>query len=223
MASPTQWTWVWAGPGSWWWTGKPGVLQSMGSQRVGHDWATELNWTVLALCNGPHSVECVSLWINPLLTYHFVSYWILSVMRHQEPELHYCGFWLGLSPSHVGSGPNLKKTVSLLSLSFWMVLPYKLLRSEILLLASMSTGQSLYRKGMTELEDGLQWLVGILFHGLPVGLGSCCHSLLKCRLSQVETFDEERIHFTPGRPGQILHPCSGCSKGHLPLRKTFCT
>ena len=32
--------------GSWWWTGKPGLLaQSMGSQRVGHDWATELNWT----------------------------------------------------------------------------------------------------------------------------------------------------------------------------------
>ena len=45
MASPTRWTWVWASSGSWWWTGKPGVLQSMGSQRVGHDWATELNWT----------------------------------------------------------------------------------------------------------------------------------------------------------------------------------
>ena len=44
MASPTQWTWVWVNSGSWWWTGKPGVLQSMGSQRVGHDWATELNW-----------------------------------------------------------------------------------------------------------------------------------------------------------------------------------
>ena len=44
MASPTQWTWVWASCGSWWWTGKPGVLQSMGLQRVGHDWATELNW-----------------------------------------------------------------------------------------------------------------------------------------------------------------------------------
>ena len=42
MASPTRWTWVWVGSGSWWWTGKPGVLQSMGSQRVGHDWATEL-------------------------------------------------------------------------------------------------------------------------------------------------------------------------------------
>ena len=44
MASPTQWTWVWASSGSWWWTGKPGVLQSMGSQRVRHNWATELNW-----------------------------------------------------------------------------------------------------------------------------------------------------------------------------------
>ena len=44
MASPTQWTWVWVSSRSWWWTGKPGVLQSMGSQTVRHDWATELNW-----------------------------------------------------------------------------------------------------------------------------------------------------------------------------------
>ena len=44
MASPTQWTWVWASSENWWWTGKPGVLLSLGSQRVGHDWATELNW-----------------------------------------------------------------------------------------------------------------------------------------------------------------------------------
>ena len=43
MASLIQWTWVWAGSGSWWWTGKPSVLQSMGSKRVGHDWAMELN------------------------------------------------------------------------------------------------------------------------------------------------------------------------------------
>ena len=42
MASPIQWTWIWASSRSWWWTGKPGMLQSMGSQRVGHDWATEL-------------------------------------------------------------------------------------------------------------------------------------------------------------------------------------
>ena len=45
MASPTQWTWVWVDSGSWWWTGRPGVLRFMRSQRVGHDWATELNWT----------------------------------------------------------------------------------------------------------------------------------------------------------------------------------
>ena len=44
MASLTQQTWVWVGSGSWWWTGKPGMLQSMGSQGVGHDWVTELNW-----------------------------------------------------------------------------------------------------------------------------------------------------------------------------------
>ena len=45
MASLTQWTWAWVNSGSWWWTGRPGVLQFKGSQRVGHDWATELNWT----------------------------------------------------------------------------------------------------------------------------------------------------------------------------------
>ena len=49
MASPTQWTWVYSSSGNWWWTGRPGVLQSMALQRVGHDWATELNWYSLQL------------------------------------------------------------------------------------------------------------------------------------------------------------------------------
>ena len=40
----TRWTWVWVNSGRWWWTGRPGVLRFMGSQRVGHNWATELNW-----------------------------------------------------------------------------------------------------------------------------------------------------------------------------------
>ena len=44
MASPTQWTWVWVNSGSWWWTGRPGVLQFMELERVGHVWVTELNW-----------------------------------------------------------------------------------------------------------------------------------------------------------------------------------
>ena len=44
MASPTRWTWVWVSSRSWWWTEKLGVLQSMGSQRVRHNWATELTF-----------------------------------------------------------------------------------------------------------------------------------------------------------------------------------
>ena len=51
MASPTQWRWVWVNSGSWWWTGRPGMLRFMGSQRVGHDWATELNWTLYEIFN----------------------------------------------------------------------------------------------------------------------------------------------------------------------------
>ena len=50
VTSLTWWTWVWASSGSWWWTGKPGVLQSMGFQRIRHDWMTKLNWTELNLC-----------------------------------------------------------------------------------------------------------------------------------------------------------------------------
>ena len=46
MALSTQWTWVWVNSGSWWQTGKPRVLQSMGLQRVRHDWETELNWWI---------------------------------------------------------------------------------------------------------------------------------------------------------------------------------
>ena len=45
ISSPTQCTWVWVNSGSWWWTGRPGVLQFMELRGVGHDWATELNWT----------------------------------------------------------------------------------------------------------------------------------------------------------------------------------
>ena len=67
MASPTLWTWVWATSGSWWWTGKPGMLQSMGSQRVRHNWATELNWTDTLLIKGeslsPTKGRCMNLYL----------------------------------------------------------------------------------------------------------------------------------------------------------------
>ena len=61
MASPTWWTWVWVNSGRWWWTGRPSVLQFMGSQRVGHDWATELNWT-----------EDPMLSVSFFLTFYFI-------------------------------------------------------------------------------------------------------------------------------------------------------
>ena len=61
MASPTQWTWVWVDSGSWWWTGRPGVLQFMGSQRIGHGWATELNWTEEAAAAAKSLQSCLTL------------------------------------------------------------------------------------------------------------------------------------------------------------------
>ena len=68
MASPTQWTSIWVNSGSWWWTERPGVLQSMGPQRAGHDWASELNWIMrnveyLFMCL---SVICVSFLVKSL-------------------------------------------------------------------------------------------------------------------------------------------------------------
>ena len=61
MASVTQWTWVWVDSRCWWWTGRPGVLRFTGSQRVRHDWATELNWTedliVFLLCKSRISTK----------------------------------------------------------------------------------------------------------------------------------------------------------------------
>ena len=60
MASSTRWTWVWVISGNWWWTGRPGVLQSMKSQRVRHDWVTELNW-----CQ-----DSAKLWSSNLQTNH---------------------------------------------------------------------------------------------------------------------------------------------------------
>ena len=57
MASPTRWTWVWVSFGSWWWTGKPDVLQSMGLKRVKHDWTT-------AVAGSPCSETITTLWIG---------------------------------------------------------------------------------------------------------------------------------------------------------------
>ena len=83
MASPTGWTWVWVNSGSWWWTGRPGMLRFMGSQRVGHDWATELNWT--NTCQGAQCHKVNSLFSVLCFSHHP---WLLrqGVVRKQGRE-----------------------------------------------------------------------------------------------------------------------------------------
>jgi len=82
MASMTRWTLVWVNSGSWWWTGRPGVLRFMGSQRVGHDWVTDLNWTELLR----NWVFC--LW-GLLLRWYFFLFWIFSLVRRLEWEVYW--------------------------------------------------------------------------------------------------------------------------------------
>ena len=79
MASSTQWTWVWVNFGSWWWTGRPAVLQFMGSRRVGQDWATELNWTAW------HFVQVVLSSILNFQPFNKCPFWISS--RYQSPTI----------------------------------------------------------------------------------------------------------------------------------------
>ena len=73
MASPTWSTWVWASSGSWWWTGRPGMLQFIGSQRVGHDWATEQQWQGTKI---PHAMRCGQKvkWHRIRMTCHRIEY-----------------------------------------------------------------------------------------------------------------------------------------------------
>ena len=57
IITKTRWTYVWVNSGRLWWTGRPGLLQFMASQRLGHDWATELNWCII----GETTIEVMSL------------------------------------------------------------------------------------------------------------------------------------------------------------------
>ena len=73
MASPTWWTWVWVNSRSWWRTERPGMLPFMGSQRVGHDRATELNWNELKahyVANKIQSLICITIFIDMTPMYY---------------------------------------------------------------------------------------------------------------------------------------------------------
>ena len=72
MASLIQWTWAWVSSRSWWWTRKPGVLQSMGSQRVRHDWATELNWKYSVQENYFRIEVTTSFWLLVFVLHSFL-------------------------------------------------------------------------------------------------------------------------------------------------------
>ena len=90
MASPTQWTWVWVNSGSWWWSGGLAVLQSMGSQRAGYGWATELYWTEchyletdLFIVRMEYATLFPSLKYHPFTTFHHIY---MQVTK--KPSLH---------------------------------------------------------------------------------------------------------------------------------------
>ena len=87
MATRTEWTWVWVDSGSWWWRGRLCMLQFMGLQRVGHNWATELNWNIVRLtCINTHThtrthvqtrliINSVTVYSKTLLI--FLFWWII--------------------------------------------------------------------------------------------------------------------------------------------------
>ena len=77
MASLTWWTWVWVSSRSWWWTGKPSVLQSMGLQRVGHYWATELRG---------HHEKCRVRWITSWTQDFWEEYQQPQICRWYHPN-----------------------------------------------------------------------------------------------------------------------------------------
>ena len=85
MASLTQWTWVWVNSGNWWWTGRPGKLRFTGSQRVGHDWVTELNWT--ETLKAANYRLFLGLFHFIFLRNSFLEYWRLVWLKRKEFEL----------------------------------------------------------------------------------------------------------------------------------------
>ena len=97
MASPTQWTWVWVNSGSWWWTGRPGVLQFMGSQRVGHDWESELTkWQFVMI----HKIRGFSKVNETQLDFFFLELWLYWLINLNYNLLEFHIIYLSLIYNH---------------------------------------------------------------------------------------------------------------------------
>ena len=96
MASLTRWTWVWVNSGSWWWTGRPGVLRFMGSQRVGHDWATDLIWYI-------YCEERGQLYSFFLFLAVWLGMWDLSSLNRSRTCISFSGSTESWPLAHQGS------------------------------------------------------------------------------------------------------------------------
>ena len=109
MLSPTQWTWVCVNSGSWWWTGRPGVLSAIhGLQRVRHNWVTELNWTMVILVHYYYldlllltslSWQCKEIYVNYSVTaiYGYHKWTIIEFMLMMGVRLFNVGSNLHIS------------------------------------------------------------------------------------------------------------------------------
>ena len=96
MASWTRWTWVWVNSRSWWWTGRPGVLQFMGSQRVRHDWETKLNWTEY----------CYNNCLMALFLFKFIFNWRIITLQYCVAFC-YTSTWISHKYTYVPTLVNL--------------------------------------------------------------------------------------------------------------------
>ena len=125
MASLTWWTWVWVNSGSWWWTGRPGVLRCMGSQRVGHDWATDLIWSSWVFKLSQELSLCPVTWCSSII-------------------------YLGPTP-HQGPGPTSFSPL----VSFKFIHPWHLHCSSLTssLITSLWTLTIVFRQGLSPLDS----------------------------------------------------------------------
>ena len=128
MASPTQWTWVWVNSRSCWWTGRLGVLQFMGSQRVGHDWATKLNWKITADYDRSHEIE------RPLLLGRKAMTNLDSILKSRDyfTDKDASSQSSGFSSGHVWMWElDYKESWALKNWCFWTVVLEKTLESPL--------------------------------------------------------------------------------------------
>ena len=120
MTSPTRWTWVWVSSGSWWWTGKKGLLQSMESQRAGHDWG--LNWTEqtprcwftdhtsVAILSDLAKTWCFPSWMHEQINQSIDQSANVDILQLQiNPETRICVFFWSRAgpPFETGDGLSL--------------------------------------------------------------------------------------------------------------------